>query len=63
MWAHKEAKKRNIVESAATCTLMQALGERIYFSKGSEKNLKITTVDDLFIYKALLNTVKDEWLK
>lgn len=63
LWAHQEAEKRNIKGSAATCTLMQQLGERIYFSKGSEKNLKITTVDDLFIFKALLNTEKDKWLK
>lgn len=63
LWAHQEAEKRSISGSVATCTLMQQLGERIYFSKGSEKNLKITTVDDLFIFKALLNTEKDKWLK
>lgn len=63
IWAHEEAKKRGIIDTAATCTLMQELGEKIYFSKGSEKNLKITTVDDLIIFKSLLNTKKDDWLK
>lgn len=63
LWAHKEAQKKNIKNTAASCTLMQALGETIYFSKGSEENLKITTVDDLIIYKALLHTKKDSWLK
>ena len=63
MWAHEEAIKRGINNTAASCTLMQALGERVYFSKGSEENLKITTVDDLMIYKALLQTKKDDWLK
>lgn len=63
LWAHKEAGKRGITETAASCTLMQQLGETVYFSKGSEENLKITTVDDLMIFKALLHTKKDNWLK
>ncbi len=63
LWAHSEAKKRGITSTAATCVLMQQLGERIYFSKGSEENLKITTVDDMMIFKALLHTKKDSWIK
>ena len=63
LWAHNEAKKRNISGSAASCTLMQELGETVYFSKGSEENLKITTVDDMVIFKALLHTKKESWLK
>ena len=63
LWAHKEAEKKGISNTAATCTLMQQLGETIYFSKGSETNLKITTVDDMLIFEALLHTKKDTWLK
>ena len=63
LWAHTEAKKRGITNTAASCTLMQQLGETVYFSKGSEENLKITTVDDMMIFKALLHTKKDNWLK
>ena len=63
MWAHKMAAEKGITNTAASCTLMQQLGEMIYFSKGSEENLKITTVDDLMIFKALLHTKKDDWLK
>lgn len=63
LWAHEQAKKRGITNTAATCSLMQQLGETIYFSPGSEKNLKVTTVDDIEIFKALLHTTKDEWLK
>lgn len=63
LWAHEEAKKQNIVNTAASCTLMQALGEKVYFSKGSETNLKITTVDDMLIFEALLHTKKNSWLK
>ena len=63
LWAHEQAKEKQITNTAATCTLMQMLGERAYFSKGSEENIKITTVDDLMIFKALLHTKRDEWLK
>ena len=62
-WAYDTAKKRGITNVVAACTLMQQLGEEIYFSKGSEQNLKITTVDDLIIFEALLHTKKDSWLK
>lgn len=63
LWAHEEAIKRGIVNSVATCTLMIELGEKVYFSMGSEKNIKITTTDDIEIFKALLMAKKDEWLK
>lgn len=63
LWAHEEAEKRYITNTAASCTLMQELGEVVYFSNGSEENLKITTVDDMMIFKALLHTKKDSWLK
>jgi 2-C-methyl-D-erythritol 4-phosphate cytidylyltransferase len=63
LWAHEEANKRNITNTAASCTLMQELGEVVHFSLGSEQNLKITTVDDMIIFKALLHTKKDSWLK
>ncbi len=56
LWAHEQAKQRNIENTAATCVLMNVLGEKIYFSKGSDKNLKLTTQDDLDIYRALLTT-------
>ncbi|MCH5189364.1 MAG: 2-C-methyl-D-erythritol 4-phosphate cytidylyltransferase [Oscillospiraceae bacterium] len=63
LWAHDEAAKQNITNTAASCTLMQALGETVYFSKGSEENLKITTTDDLEMFEVLLHTKKESWLK
>lgn len=62
-WAHKEALKRGITNSTASCTLMIELGEEVSFCAGSEKNVKITTVEDLDIFKALLSTSKIEWMK
>ena len=61
--AHNEAKKRGISATAASCMLMERLGRETYFSKGSEINLKITTVDDLRIFQALLHTKNDAWIK
>lgn len=42
---------------------MIEMGEQVYFSAGSEKNIKLTTVDDIDIFKALLNTQRTEWIK
>ncbi len=60
---HREAGKRGIGNSVATCTLAVELGRTVYFSDGSEKNLKLTTVDDLDIFKALLKEEKEGWIK
>ena len=58
LWAHQEAKERDVKDTTATCTLMSLLGEKVLFSKGSKKNLKITTSDDMDILVALLSEVK-----
>ena len=54
--AHREAEKKQIYNTAASCVLMQRLGKHIYFSRGSEKNLKLTTVEDVETFEAYLNT-------
>ena len=63
IWAHEEALLRGITNSIATCTLMIELGEKVFFSAGSEKNIKLTTVADIEIFKALLNSKNDDWIK
>lgn len=63
LWAHEEAAKQGIRGTAASCMLMKELGRETYFSKGSEENIKITTVEDLRIFKALLHTRQEEWIK
>lgn len=57
--AHDEAAKRQIHDTTAICTLMTLLGEDIYFSKGSEKNLKLTTAEDVDIFEALLQKMQE----
>lgn len=54
LWAHGEAQKRQIKNTTATCTLMSKLGEKVFFSKGSEENLKLTTTEDVRLFRALL---------
>lgn len=60
--AHKEALSKGITNSVASCTMYIELGKKLYMSKGSEKNLKLTTSEDIEIFKALLNSKKDEWM-
>ena len=60
---HKRALAQGITNSTASCTLMIEMGEEVHFSKGSEKNLKLTTVEDIDIFKALLMAKRAEWLK
>jgi len=64
-WAYHEAfeKKIGIHGSAYTNTMMVELGERLYFAAGSDKNIKLTTKDDLEMFKAYLKSDKDNWLK
>lgn len=61
--AHREALERGITNSVASCTLYVELGRKLYFSIGSEKNVKLTTPDDIEIFKALLNSKKADWMK
>lgn len=60
---HREALEKGITDSIASCTLMIELNKVVYFSKGSEKNIKLTTVEDLDIFKALLQSKRAEWLR
>lgn len=60
---HRRALQKGITNSVASCTLMIEMGEQVYFSAGSEKNIKLTTVEDIDIFKALLAAKRSEWLK
>ena len=62
-WAHEQAAERKIENATTASTLMIDLGETIYFSKGSEKNIKITTAEDIDIFKALYRVEKENWIK
>lgn len=50
---YNEAVETGVINSVEphTTTLMYAMGKRIYFSKGSQDNIKITTKDDLEMFE------------
>jgi len=56
--AYEEGYRKGIgiQASAYANTLMTDLGQVLYFSLGSTKNIKITTKDDIEIFKAMLKT-------
>ena len=63
--AYKEAfeKEIGIYGSSYTNTMMVELGKTLHFSVGSDKNIKLTTKDDLETFKAMLDSKNCEWLK
>lgn len=56
-------KKIGIYGSSYTNTMMVELGETLHFASGSDKNIKLTTKDDLELFKAYLKADKATWLK
>lgn len=63
-WAYHKAFKEEIgiYGSSYTNTMMVELGERLYFAEGSERNIKLTTQEDLQLFKAYILSEKNRWL-
>ena len=60
MYAASDAKGIRLDSISA---MQNALGWNIHFAKGSERNIKLTTTEDIELFKALLTVKKDAWLK
>ena len=62
---YKEAfdKGVGLTGSSYTNTMMVDLGVRLYFAKGSDRNIKLTTPGDLEIFKAILKGKDDDELR
>lgn len=60
--AHREAIEKGIEDSIASCSLYVELGKKLYLSIGSEKNIKLTTSEDMEIFDALLQTKAPSWM-
>ena len=56
-------KKIGIYGSHYTNTMMVELGVTLHFAAGSDKNIKLTTKDDLEMFKGYLHRDKNNWLK
>lgn len=52
-WIYEEGERRGLLGKVEphTTSLMFALNETVYFSKGSTANIKITTADDLKLFE------------
>ncbi len=62
---HREANKKGIKNTVASCTLFSELGVKDqHLVRGSEQNgLKLTSPEDIELFKALLHSSKELWLK
>ena len=62
---YHEAFEKNIgvIGSHYANTMMVELGVRLHFAKGSDKNIKLTTKDDLELFKGYMTKGEDKWLK
>lgn len=60
---HRDAVKRNMEPSIASCALYIEMGRKVYLSAGSEKNIKLTTTEDIEIFASLLKGSRPEWLR
>ena len=61
---HDQAKSKGIINSVSSCTLLAELGGyEMHIVPGEERNIKITTTEDLEIFKVLRQTSKEDWLK
>jgi 2-C-methyl-D-erythritol 4-phosphate cytidylyltransferase len=60
--AYQKAYREHIgiQENSYANTLMIDLGEKIYFSAGSDKNIKLTTSEDLELFKTYLALEKEQ---
>ena len=52
-----------IYGSSYTNTMMVDLGVRLHFAAGSDKNIKLTTKDDLELFKGYMQKMNDDRLK
>lgn len=60
LWdVHEKAVERGIVGEVDTNSVVSRLGEEVYFSKGSDLNIKINTVEDVEMFKALYKMQKE----
>ena len=56
---HKKALEMGITGEVDTNSVVARLGEKVYFSKGSDLNLKINTLEDVEMFKALYRMQQD----
>ena len=58
--AHAEAQEKGIRGQIDTNNMISALGRPVHFSQGSDKNLKINTVEDVAMFRTLYTMKKED---
>ena len=55
--AHETVRKTNPMYEGIidTCTLMKSLGKEVYLVEGNRGNIKVTTPEDLYIFRGMLD--------
>lgn len=59
---HERAQKDGITNFIDTCTMMQHYGKTMYLIDGPYENIKITTIDDYYSMKAILEAKENAQL-
>lgn len=57
--AHKKAISEGKTEFIDSCSLMQHYGKKLYLVDSPEQNIKITTPEDFYIMRAMLDAQED----
>lgn len=52
---HRKARHDELFDFVDSCTMMQHYGETLYLIEGPQENIKITTPDDFYSMRALLD--------
>lgn len=56
----RDAISKGMTTAIDSCTLMQSYGKKLYMIDGPYDNIKITTPDDFFMMRAILETKENE---
>lgn len=61
--AHKQAQKEGVTTFIDSCTMMKHYGYQLHMTDGPYENIKITTPDDFYTMRAILQAKEDAQLK
>lgn len=57
--AHRRAQQENKLDFIDSCSMMQYYGKKLYLIDGPQENIKITTPDDFYTMRALLDAKEE----
>ena len=57
--AHRKAMAENKYDFIDSCSMMQYYGKKLYLIEGPQENIKITTPDDFYTMRALLDAKEE----